>query len=149
MAVSQRYWDSNAFLGWLMEEDGRVEECQAVIRAAEEGKTILVTSALTIAEVLWLRGEPRIPADRAETVQRFFEHDWIVVNDLDRYLAEQARHLVWNNSIKPKDAVHVATALDAQVDRLETFDEPLIAKSGSVGEPPLEIGQPNEPGTLF
>lgn len=41
----ERYWDSNAFLGWLAEEAEKVEECRAVIRAAEEGKTIIVTSA--------------------------------------------------------------------------------------------------------
>lgn len=147
--MTHRYWDANTFLGWLMEEPERVDSCQAVIRAAEEGKTVLVTSALTIAEVLWVRGEPRVPPDRAERVQRFFEHEFILVNDLDRHLAEQARLLVWNHDIKPRDAIHVATAIDAQVDRLETFDEGLIKKSGQVGEPTLEIGPPNEPGTLF
>lgn len=147
--MQTRYWDSNAFLGWLAEEPDKVDECRAVIRAAEEGKTLLITSALTVAEVLWLRGEPRIPAENAEKVQRFFQHEYIVVNDLDRRLAEDAQRLVWHEDIKPKDAVHVATAIDASVDRMETFDGDLIKKSGSVGEPPLEIGRPNEPGTLF
>lgn len=147
--MTLRYWDSNAFIGWLAEEPDKADECRAVIRAAEEGKTQLVTSALTVAEVLWLRGEPRIPAESAEKVQRFFEHEYIVVNDLDRRLAEHAQRLVWHQDIKPKDAVHVATAIDAGVDRMETFDEGLIKKSGTVGDPPLEIGRPNEPGTLF
>ncbi len=147
--MTQRYWDSNAFLGWLAEEADKVEECRAVIRAAEEGKTLLITSALTVTEVLWLRGEPRIAAENAEKVQRFFEHQYIVVNDLDRRIAEAAQRLVWHHDIKPKDAIHVASAIDAGVDRMETFDEGLLKKSGSVGEPPLEIGRPNEPGTLF
>lgn len=145
----ERYWDSDAFLGWLAEEEDKVEECQAVIRAAEAGKTLLITSALTLAEVLLLRGGPAIPADRADAVQRFFEHQYIVVNDLDRRIAEEAQKLVWHHSIKPKDAVHVATAIDVKVDRMETFDADLIKKSGMVGAPPLEIGRPNEPGTLF
>jgi hypothetical protein len=92
---------------------------------------------------------PRIPAESAEKVQRFFEHEYIVVNDLDRRLAEQAQKLVWHHSIRPKDAVHVASAIDAKVDRMETFDDGLIKQSGTVGAPPLEIGRPNEPGTLF
>lgn len=144
-----RYWDSDAFIGWLAEESDKVAECRAVIRAAEEGKTIIVTSALTIAEVLWLRGHPRISADAAEKVERFFDHEYIVVNDLDRHLAEEARKLVWSHNIRPKDAIHVATAIDATVDRMETFDGDLIKQSGSVGDPPLDIGRPNEPGTLF
>lgn len=145
----ERYWDSDAFLGWLAEEEDKVEECRAVIRAAEEGKTILITSALTLTEVLWMRRRERIPAESAEKVQQFFQHEYIVVNDLDRRIAEDAQRLVWHHSIKPKDAVHVATALDAKVARMETFDGDLIKKSGEVGEPPLEIGRPNEPGTLF
>lgn len=99
--------------------------------------------------MLWLRGGPRIEAANAEKVQRFFEHEYIVVNDLDRRLAEDAQRLVWHHGIKPKDSIHVATAVDAKVDRMETFDDDLIKKSGTVGEPPLEIGRPNEPGTLF
>jgi predicted nucleic acid-binding protein len=147
--VNTRYWDSDAFIGWLAEEPDKVDECRAVIRAAEEGKLLIVTSALTLAEVLWLRGQERIPAENADKVERFFEHEYIVVNDLDRTLAEEARRLVWHHDIRPKDAIHVATALDAEVDRLETFDAGLIKKSGAVGNPSLEIGRPNEPGTLF
>lgn len=147
--MKQRYWDSNAFLGWLAEEADKVEECRAVIRAAEEGKTLLITSALTVAEVLWLRGEPRIAAENADKVQRFFEHGYIVVNDLDRRIAKAAQRLVWHHDIKPKDAIHVASAIDAGVDRMETFDTGLIKKSGAVGAPPLDIGRPSEPGTLF
>lgn len=147
--MTKRYWDSDAFIGWLAREDDKVSECRAVIRAAEEGKTMLITSALTLAEVLWLRGKPPIPAEDAETVQRFFEHDYIAVVDVDRAMAEEARKLVWGHGIAPKDAIHVATAIDIEVDRMETFDRDLIKKSGTVGNPPLEIGPPNEPGTLF
>lgn len=147
--MKQRYWDSDAFIGLLAEESDKVEECRAVIRAAEEGKTLLITSALTLAEVLWLRGKPRIPPEDAETVQRFFEHEYIAVIDVDRTLAEEARKLVWSHGIAPKDAIHVATAIDAEVDRMETFDKELIKKSGQVGNPGLDIGRPNEPGTLF
>jgi predicted nucleic acid-binding protein len=147
--LTERYWDSNAFIGWLAEEPDKVEECRAVIRVAEEGKTLLVTSALTLAEVLWLRGKPRIEADAAERVQRFFEHEYIAVVDVDRTMAEEARKLVWSHGIAPKDAIHVATAIDAEVDRMETFDEGLLKQSGSIGSSVLEIGRPNEPGSLF
>ena len=47
--------------------------------------------------------------------------------------------LVWKQNIKPKDAIHVATALDVGCVALETFDDPLIGKSGLLGSPPLII----------
>jgi predicted nucleic acid-binding protein len=56
--VNLRYWDSNCFLAWLQEEGDRVRGCGMVIDAAERGKVRIVTSALTLAEVLWLRGKP-------------------------------------------------------------------------------------------
>jgi predicted nucleic acid-binding protein len=120
-----------------------------VVRSAEEGNLTIVTSALTIAEVLYLRHHDPIPADSAEAVRRFFEHEYILISELDRTLAENARELFWSHGTRPKDAIHVATALDANVEQLDTFDESLIAKSGTVGNPPLVIGRPNLPKTLF
>jgi hypothetical protein len=53
--------------------------------------------------------------------------------------------LVWVQSIRPKDAIHVATALDGHVSALETFDENLLRKTGTVGNPPLLIRKPMPP----
>lgn len=151
-----RYWDAAAFLGWLATEEEREELCRPVIRAAENGELVLVTSALTLAEVLWLRGNDKIPRDRAEEVRAFFLHKYITVRDVDRTTAERAREMVWDFNVKPKDALHVATALDTHarlekgIEQFDTFDDDLIGKSGNVGgDPPLTIGKPNLPGTLF
>ena len=145
-----RYWDSNAFLGWLAEEPDKIDYCRPVIEAAEAGKIRILTSTLTIAEVLWIRGRERIRADSAAKVEAFFQHQWIVVRELDRFIAEDARALVWNHNVKPKDAVHLATALkrDVAIEQLDTFDEPLIQLSGRLGEPPLIIGKPNMESSL-
>lgn len=52
-----RYWDSCCFLAWLQEEDPvRARGCGQVISEAEAGKLRIVTSSLTLAEVLWIRG---------------------------------------------------------------------------------------------
>ena len=140
-----RYWDSNAFLGWLAEEFDKVDYCRPVIEAAEAGKVRILTSALTIPEVLWIKGRNRVAAESAAKVEAFFKHEWIVIRELDRFIAEDARALVWDYNVKPKDAVHVATALkrDLPIEQLDTFDEPLIRLSGKLGEPPLIIGKPN------
>ena len=50
---------------------------------------------------------------------------------------------MWDHNVKPKDAVHVATALPApEVSMFNTFDGPLIGKSGLIGSPPLTIEEP-------
>jgi hypothetical protein len=58
---------------------------------------------------------------------------------------EGAQDLVWNHGIRPKDAIHVSTALDAHVAALETFDDQLLGKTGLVSNPPLIIRKPLPP----
>lgn len=148
--MDYRYWDTATFLGWLSEEPDKVPECKPVLDAAAAGNVIIVTSALTIPEVLWLKGHPKIPGLQAQKVEAFFKHQWIVVRELDRFIAEDARALVWNKNVKPKDAIHLATALSLQVpiDQFDTFDKGLIDLSGLLGDPPLTIGRPNLPAPL-
>ncbi len=143
--IDQRAWDSAACLAFLLNEPGRADACQGVLDAAEDGKLELVISALVIAEVLALRGKQPIPQAEATMVRQCFRRQSFLVVNLDRFIAEHAREVVWDKGIKPKDAIHVATALSANVPFLDTFDAGLIAKSGQVGgDPRLVICQPGD-----
>ena len=104
-----------------------------------------MTSALTIAEVLALRGRLPIPAARREQVEGFFKNSYIVTRSITRRLAESAREIVWDFGVAPKDALHVASAIEAGVSELNTFDADLLKKSGQLGDPRLVIEKPNVP----
>lgn len=145
----RRYWDSCCFLGVLNKEPDKLAACRAVLREAKSGNLYIVTSALTLTEVLRPKGTTLIPREAAQSIHRFFQHEWIVVHNLDRALAEKARDLVWDHSVDHKDSIHVATAIDAAVDQFDTYDGPLIELSGKVGSPPMAIGKPNLPESLF
>jgi predicted nucleic acid-binding protein len=150
--VRYRYWDSCTFLGWLKQEEDKVDECRNAVRAAEKGDIKLVTSAFTLTEVLKLKGADPIPPGDAEKVRGFFANEYIVVHDVDRAIAEMAQELVWFHNVKPKDSVHLATALTTGplvgIEQFDTFDNGLISLSGKLGEPALKIGRPDLPGTL-
>jgi predicted nucleic acid-binding protein len=139
-----RYWDSACFLAYFRGEEERVTQCEAALKDAEAGKILIVTSALTIAEVLALRGEARLPPDPAmkKKVADFFKNEYISVQNVTRKVAELARDLVWDHDIKPKDAIHVASALAVEAPILETFDRQLLRRTGKVGRPPLTIREP-------
>jgi hypothetical protein len=100
--------------------------------------------------VLWKRGGPKLKKDKAQTLRRFFRRSGIRVYNVTRAIAEQAQDVVWDFNVKPKDAVHVATALHLNVPIFETFDGDLIAKSGTIGTPGLisREPQPNKQGSL-
>jgi predicted nucleic acid-binding protein len=145
MSAELIYWDSDAFLGWLQDEAGKVELCEGTLARAKAGEVLIITSSLTIAEVLWMRRAPKVSRDKADALRRFFRRSYIRVRNVTRAVAESAQDLVWDHSIKPKDAIHVATALDAKAPILETFDDGLIGKSGTVGDPSLIIRKPLPP----
>lgn len=75
-----------------------------------------------------------------------FEQEYIVPIAVDRYVAELARNLLWDHkTLRPQDAIHIASAIKAKVIIFDTFDDYLIGLTGTVGEPPLVIGKPNVP----
>lgn len=139
------YWDSDAFLGHLQEEAGKVELCAGTLQRAEGGEVVIITSALTITEVLWMRNAPPITADKADILRRFFRRSIFRVQNVTRQIAELAQDVVWNNGVRPKDAIHVATALSSKARILETFDIDLLKKTGLVGTPSLVIRKPLAP----
>ena len=142
MSVEKIYWDSDCFLGHFEAEVGKAEKCDGVLQRARRGEVLVVTSALTLAEVLWMRRGPRLTVEKSRIVRRFFRNSFIRVYNVSRKVAESAQVLVWDHDIKPKDAIHVATALHLSVDALETFDAGLIGKGGDIGEPLLLIREP-------
>jgi predicted nucleic acid-binding protein len=145
MPVELIYWDSDAFLGWLQAEPRKSDLCAGTLRRADQGEVLIFTSALAIAEVLWMRGAPMIPQEKAEIVRKFFRRSYFRVRNVTRKISEDAQDLVWTQGIRPKDAIHVATALDVGVAALETFDDELLKKTGLVGNPPLIIRKPIPP----
>jgi predicted nucleic acid-binding protein len=71
MPIERIYWDSDAFLGWLQAEPGKTELCAGTLKRADQGEAVVFTSALTLAEVLWMRGAPVVPQDKAVIVRKF------------------------------------------------------------------------------
>ncbi len=142
MSRERRYWDSDCFLGWLQAEPDKQEACRGVLDEAKGGSILIITSALTIAEVLALRGRPKIDASCRHAVEQFFRQSYISVQNVTRRIAEAAREAVWDHGIAPKDAIHVATALALEVSSLNTFDVDLMKRSGRVGVPALTICRP-------
>lgn len=121
------YWDSSVFIDWL---EGRIPErvalIEPVLRAAKNGDVLIVTSAWALAEVVRIKGQPLSDVDEQKIIE-FFEQAYIQVRPLDMRVAATSRAICrkptdTGKMLKPKDAVHVATAMHARIGRLHTFD---------------------------
>lgn len=147
------YWDSTCFLAWLKPEEERKNACNEVISAAERGEIQIVTSAVSLTEVIKLnKGLPiEIPKKDEDKIVAFFQQEYIVVVQVTRLIAEDARSLIWQfPSLKPKDALHAATAVYAQahsgpLEELHTFDRDFLPLDGKIGTPALKMKEPQMP----
>lgn len=120
------YWDSNAFLGLLNGEQDKAPSCENVWKAGEDGLLVIVTSTLTVAEVIYAKGAPKLDATKRPLVNNFFRANHIVQKPLTRSIAELARDVVWDSNVRPRDAIHIATAAYYKINEFHTFDGPLL-----------------------
>lgn len=125
------YWDSNCFVGYL-QNDQNADVLGAIVERAENGRLVIVTSALTLTEVLRYKGSDGVlrnpigPSEIAHLEDCFSPENGVQVVNLDRVVASNARHVVWDRGIDPKDAVHVASAIQFKHNGLMKGDDTLV-----------------------
>jgi predicted nucleic acid-binding protein len=133
------YWDSAAWIAYINREmpspknsikDKRYEMCRATLERASKGEIEIVTSAFTLAEVC-KKTEITSPANN---LPAFFQQPYILVIPVDTQVGRKAQYLQLAGSIKrkPPDAIHIASALIANVPVFHTFDEYLLELNGAL-----------------
>ena len=144
----RRYWDSCNWISLIAEDEvERANICQRTLEDAAGGNTVIITSALTLAEVVKKKGEPVLPESDELTIIRFFEQPYLLVHDVTRVVAERARRLSRTYGLKPPDAIHLATALLANADFFETWNIDDFGRISS-GELAITIREPAWVGNL-
>lgn len=155
--VTSEYWDTCLFLTYLQnkpEERELVEIVSALLRRAESGETLIVVSALVLAEIRPLRAyEP----GHAEVIWDLFHTNrpYLKMVGVSPRIAELASTIGSEHNITSPDAVHVATAWSERVDVMFTQDGArdkerrrsgqLLFYDGKIGKPPLKIEMPTRP----
>ena len=136
----RRYWDSFCFLAVLNNEEPYASTCMQILEEAKKNNVDLVISPMTMAETVRPRGASApIPVEHQERISDFFENDYMRFRIIDRLIAKRSLALCWNAGLHPRDALHVAVALEEGCDVLETRDGKLLRRSGLEG---LTIREP-------
>lgn len=146
------YWDSCVIIDFLQQDASRYPTLRSIVEEARAGKIILVTSALAVAEVVKLGCSGGSAAVQQAMIQGFFDYEFVEVRDVNRDIAERAASICRQHSIKPADAIHVATAEKVGSRCLQTYDglnkdqtvkrRCLLEMDGKIGTPPLHIAVP-------
>jgi predicted nucleic acid-binding protein len=101
------------------------EQAGALLAAAEQGRCALVTSVLSLLEVLVIP-KRREMTELCQRYREFFSSfPNLAVQPIDAEIAEIAAELRAAHSIRTPDALHLATALHARVDAFVSEDRGL------------------------
>ena len=144
MSIPLHYWDSCTFLGYFNDEKDKIDGCISVLEDAQEKKLKIVTSSITLVEVIKIKGKPIPPKEQEEAIMRFFRasSEWIIFIDAERKTMEIARGLIRDFGLKAYDAIHSATAIRAKVNFIDTFDPDILKLSNKIGDPPIIVQNP-------
>jgi predicted nucleic acid-binding protein len=117
------YWDSCVFIDLIEKTPARYPVLEEIVASAERGEVRIVTSAIALAEVSRLNNLSGVlPEWKEKLIVQFFENDYIALRAVDRAIAEIARPIIRGHGLKTADAIHIATALQAKVQVLHTYD---------------------------
>lgn len=125
------YWDSSVFLAYLNDETERVDVIEELFSRAQEGSVEIVTSVSSITEVAFVATEQAggvLSEEAAQQIDKLWsDRSAVRLYEFHELVAREARELIrqalankW--SLKPFDAIHLATASRAGVEECHTYD---------------------------
>ncbi len=141
------YWDTCLFISWLADEKrpaGDMDGAREIIEQIKRRDGSIITSALTIAEVL----SSKFPAGVFNLFEDLLKRTNITIVSVDRKIAKLAgdlrvHHEKERRKLKTPDAIHLATAIINGVSEFHTFDDGLMPLNGNVGGHKLIICKPS------
>lgn len=152
------YWDACAWLGLLNGEREKLVALQVVWEKARRGEVEIWTSAFCLAEVYKAKcegGAESLGPEGDQALDDMFDQDFVKVVQVDVEIGRLARRLLRSQAKlkKPSDAIHLATAVQWDLEQLHTYDGSdllgLIVRTRSGAD--LEICKPDriDGDTLF
>jgi predicted nucleic acid-binding protein len=145
------YWDACVFLSAVNGDPARLPHIEAMLDAASKGDLVVLTSTLSKVEVAFGATEQQARALDPE-VEAKIDELWdsgspVKLVEFHELLASDARGLIrkavakgW--SLRPADAVHLATAMRYRAGKFHTYDDRLQKFTGDIG---IAIEEPVAP----
>lgn len=137
--IPRIYWDSAAWIAYIKREmptpengikEPRYDMCRSTLERAAKGEIEIATSAFTLAEVC-KTAEITSPANN---LPAFFQQPYILMIPVDTQVGRKAQYIQLAGLVKrkPPDALHIASALVANIPIFHTFDDYLLGLNGAL-----------------
>lgn len=143
------YWDAPVWLSYINGDIDRLPTLDALLAdsSSDSGNVEIYTSTVSQVEVAFARAEQDKKA-LDQTVEQQIDELWadrvaLKLAELHERITKEARQFIrlamtrsW--SLKPLDAIHLATARFCQCEEFHTYDQRLLKYSNDVGFPIVE-----------
>lgn len=143
------YWDAPVWLSYINGDADRLPTLDALLAnsSSSNGTIEIHTSTVSLVEVAFAKAEQDKKALDL-TVEQQIDELWadraaLKLVELHEAITREARQIIrlamtrgW--SLKPIDAIHLATAKCSQCEEFHTYDAPLLKYSNDVGFPIVE-----------
>ena len=122
------YIDTNVFLNYILYDPLSVLQALVAKQFQEKVRDRLInacTSLLTWDEVVWVVREELTLEDARKQGMEFLDFPGLAFLTATEDIIKKAQGLIETSSIKPRDAIHVASAMIHGASEFVTFDEDL------------------------
>lgn len=141
------YFDASVYLAFLNDETDRASVVESLLHEAERGTVEIFTSTVSLTEVVYLKSaDERLSHDVIdERIDRLLRDTSVTtLVELTAEIGVRAREFVRSQpareaALQVRDAIHLATAAQASVDRFYVYDSDFYPFRGHVD---FEIGEP-------
>ena len=107
----KRYIDTNIFLNSVLYTDEKAAQCINILSKIIERGIIGVTSVLTWDEFIYVIHKNLGKETAIKESENFFKLPNLLLISADKNIIVRAQNLMKEYNIKPRDAIHAATAL--------------------------------------
>ena len=122
--MSRVYWDTMLFVYWLEDHPKFAPRVREIHDSMEQRQDVLCTSAFALGELLV--GPYKVKAgDIAQAIREYFKTSAIELLPFDAQTAELYARIRADHNVSPADAIHLATAAQANVHLFLTNDRRL------------------------
>jgi predicted nucleic acid-binding protein len=119
------YIDSNIFIYPVIynENVSGTRKAKDYLLKIAKGKLKASTATLTWDELVWIVQKISNPRNAIAEGNRFLKFPHLKILDVDHIVLQRAQELIEEYDLKPRDAIHAATALVNGINKIISDDE--------------------------
>ncbi len=119
----KKYLDSNVFLYPLLYEDDKARAAKEIVRDFVSKKFLAYTSVLTWDEFVYILKRERGKEIAEAESDKFLKLPNLLFLDIKKSLLFKAQELIKNYNLKPRDAIHAASAIVNDINEIISDEE--------------------------